>query len=43
MMEPMDIVLEGCGRDGAGAEACWGTGGALTLHLDGLEASLAEP
>ncbi len=43
IMEPIDMVPDGCGREGAGAGACWAMGPALILPLDGLEASLAEP
>ncbi len=42
-MEPMDMVPDDCGKEGAGAGACWDMGAALILPLDGLEASLAEP
>ncbi len=43
IMESMDMVPEGCGREGAGAGACCVMGGALILPPDGLEASLTEP
>lgn len=43
IMEPIDMVPDGCGREDAGAGACRVIGVALKLPLDGLEASLAEP